>query len=219
MLLAALALFGAGITASLSPCTVPLLPGYVAVVADGARSLAWFAAGVVGTEEREGAGAAALGVTISGSSTTLQRVAGAVLLVAGVAMVALHTKLGAQWLGREVSPFAGLAARLPSSPRWRGLALGVGCAAAWTPCAGPLLGAALGAALASGTAWRAGVLLAAYAAGVLAPFATIAWAGTRIVPSGWRRVGRWSGWLAPVICVVAGAALASGRFASLVSGR
>jgi cytochrome c-type biogenesis protein len=96
--------------------------------------------------------------------------------------------------------------------------LGAAFGAAWTPCAGPLLGVAVVTAATSTGAMPGALLLAAYALGVAAPFAAVsllaAWTGTapatwtrRLAPAG-RAVQRLSGMLLLLI----GAALATGVY-------
>jgi cytochrome c-type biogenesis protein len=208
---ATVALYGAGVAASISPCNVPLLPGYVVLAADAStvaggrrwQRIAAFAGGVVATFVGLGLAAQAVGGWLSVGTVTLQRAAGAALVGFGVLL----------WLGH--SGRLRRTTRLPIGERpgsWRALALGVGCAAAWTPCVGPLLGAAL---TGSGSALRAVVLLVAFASGTLTPFAVIAAAPGRLALA--RRAGRVASLAAATTMVVLGVALASGVYERLVA--
>jgi cytochrome c-type biogenesis protein len=221
LVIGALALFGAGLAASTSPCVAPLVPGYLAVLgvepaADGPSrrrvGLTWFVVGAVTTFAFVGAIAAEIGLRGSVATESLQRGAGGLLLVLAVGMV-----LGQRGRGGRVLAERRLVRRIPASPRLGGLALGVGCAAAWTPCAGPLLGAALTAAAASGSTWRAALLLVAYAAGVVAPFVVLAAIGSAVVAPWARAIGRWYARIAPAIMALVGVALVSRQYERLVS--
>ncbi len=213
-LVAIVALFGAGITATLSPCVLPLVPGIVGVLTGAAgvgqrvRAMAAFAAGAIAVF-------AVLGVVVggvgAGLGSDLQRVAGAVLVALAVVWFAAQR-------GMTV-PSARLVRVLPEAPFARAFVLGIGCGAAWTPCAGPLLGAALtaaGAASGSGGVARSTVLLVAYAAGVLVPFVALAALGLRRVPDAFRTAGRLLAPLSAVVMLVLGVALAAGWYETLV---
>jgi cytochrome c-type biogenesis protein len=221
----AVALFGAGLAAATSPCVAPLVPGYLAALGaphagdtgatdpspHGGRALRWFVAGALGTFAFVGAVAGTLGLGLGASSTQLQRASGALLLAMALLLVLGRTGLGSRlFASRRVGRV------MPTSPRLRGLALGIGCGAAWTPCSGPLLGAALTAAAASGSAARATVLLVAYAAGVVAPLVAVAAVGAHALGPRARTIGRWWGHLTVPVMLVLGLALASGRYAQLV---
>ncbi len=216
-LVAIVALFGAGITATLSPCVLPLVPGIVGVLTGAAdtghrvRAMTAFAAGAVMVFAVLGVAVGGLGVVGSRLGSDLQRAAGVVLVVLAVVWFAAQR-------GMSV-PSARLFRKLPDAPLARAFVLGVGCGAAWTPCAGPLLGAALtaaGAASGSGGVARSTVLLVAYAAGVLAPFTALAALGLRRVPDALRSAGRVLAPVSAVVMLVLGVALAAGWYESLV---
>jgi cytochrome c-type biogenesis protein len=96
-----------------------------------------------------------------------------------------------------------------------GIAFGVG----WTPCASAYLGAALALAASSGTAFKGGVLLFAFALGIGLPFVLVAlvWASLPRIP---QAISRWSGTLAlvgGVLTVGLGLALATGAYVHVTS--
>ncbi|MCX6523009.1 MAG: hypothetical protein NTZ21_20325 [Actinobacteria bacterium] len=217
-LVAIVALFGAGITATLSPCVLPLVPGIVGVLTGAAdvghrvRAMAAFAAGAITVFAVLGVAVGGIGALGVRSGSDLQRVAGVVLV--GLAVMWFAAQRG------MTVPSARLVRVLPDSPLARALALGVGCGAAWTPCAGPLLGAALtaaGAASGTGGVARATVLLVAYAAGVLVPFIALAALGLRRVPDAFRTAGRVLAPMSAVVMLLLGVALATGWYGALVS--
>lgn len=172
--LASVAMYGAGVTSTLSPCVLPLVPGYLSVLVDVSadtsrvriRSVALFAVGVIGTFVVLGGLIASAGITLSGTVGWLQRLAGLGLIAFGVVMIVGR-------LGRVAGDLR-VVRVLPQERNLRALLLGVGCGAAWSPCVGPLLGAALTAAAGSGSVLRGSWLLFSFACGVLTPFGGIA---------------------------------------------
>ena len=215
LLVAAVALFGAGVAGSLSPCVLPLVPGYLGVLADGASAqssqvgrVAVFCTACVVTFVVLGSGVAALGASLSLTSAVAQRAAGAALVILG-----LLSALAAA--GRRVPGWRPITV-LPQRPGWRAIALGIGCGAAWSPCVGPLLGAALTAAGGSGSTVRGAVLLAAFGGGVVSPFIGLALLPVPTVPSPVRRLGRALARVTPVLLIVLGAVLLAGVYDSFV---
>lgn len=172
--LASVALYGAGVTSTISPCVLPLVPGYLGVLVDGSGDgrrgrplrVALFAAGAIGTFVVLGGLVAAVGLSLGGTVDWLQRAAGLGLIAFVVLMI----------LGRlgHASRELRLVRVLPPQPHLRALLLGVGCGAAWSPCVGPLLGAALTAAAGAGSTWRGSWLLFTFGCGVLTPFCVLA---------------------------------------------
>jgi cytochrome c-type biogenesis protein len=164
--------FGAGLISFLSPCVLPLVPGYISAVAGVAPteirarrvigpslafvasfSVIFIALGLLGQQALRGAltGPAAL------------KVSGAVIIAMGVVFVLAPfvPQLSREWhVGRLMSR----AGR--SGPVLTGAAF----ALAWTPCTGPTLGAIITAAGLSGSAARGAFLLAVYCAGLAVPF-------------------------------------------------
>ncbi len=210
-LVVAVALFGAGVASSLSPCVLPLVPGYLGVLADGASGsrravrVATFAASAVATFAMLGSlvgSAGPLGV----SSSRLQHIAGAILLV--LAAASESSRRG--WLHLEWRPVRWL----PRSPIPRAVAIGIGCGAAWSPCVGPLLGAALTAAGGAGSAWRGTLLVACFGFGVVSPLLLASALPT--IPRGWRRIGRAAQLVAPVMLAAVGLSLLFGWYAWLI---
>jgi cytochrome c-type biogenesis protein len=172
--LASIALYGAGVISTISPCVLPLVPGYLAVLADAPyasgrarpQRVAIFAVGAIGTFVALGGLVAAAGLALSTTVDFVQRLTGLGLITFGIMML-----LGR--LGRLNSGWR-VATVLPAQPHLRALLLGVGCGTAWSPCVGPLLGAALTAAGGSGSVWRGSWLLFTFGVGVFTPFCAIA---------------------------------------------
>jgi cytochrome c-type biogenesis protein len=205
------ALFGAGVSGSLSPCVLPLVPGFLGVLVDGstgltrARRVAAFTCAAAATFAALGAAVAVAGAGATALLTS--RVAGGVLLA--LALVALAADRGVlrlpQWQ-----------ARVPVTLWLRPVALGVGCGAAWTPCVGPLLGAALTAAAGAGSAWRGGLLLFAFGLGVASPLLALSLLPLPHLPRRVRRLSPLVHVAVPLGLAVLGLLLLSGRYSTLV---
>jgi cytochrome c-type biogenesis protein len=167
--------FGAGFVSFLAPCVLPLVPGYLSAVSSveaerlGERGAARrvvvaslpFAAGLVAVFVLLGAGAAAIGLSITRNQFLLEQVAGFVLIVFGLVFMGLLP-----WPERLVG--AGLLQG--ARRRGSGFLLGGAFAACAAPCIGPVLGSILVLAGDSDTVLEGSLLLAVYALGLAVPF-------------------------------------------------
>lgn len=171
-----------GTLALLSPCGALLLPGYLAATAGRRGGLllhgAVFFLGLVLTLVPLGLGVGALGTLLLGHRELLIGATSLLLVGLGIAQL-----LG--WSPDPARVMPGLARARQASVRGGGLprtfllgAVG-GVAGA---CAGPILGAVLTLALGQGSALRAGVLLAAYGAGMVIPLLLLTLAWDRLGP-------------------------------------
>jgi cytochrome c-type biogenesis protein len=165
--------FAAGFVSVVTPCVLPLVPGYLSAVSSvgpdelarsgSARRVAAaslpFILGFTVVFVALGAGAAAVGSAVSPSAQT--DIAGFVLVVLGLAFVGLLPVPE-----RVVAPGLLAGARKRGSRALLGGAFAV-CAA---PCIGTVLAAVLVLASNTGTALRGAALLAAYALGLGAAF-------------------------------------------------
>jgi cytochrome c-type biogenesis protein len=185
-----LAAFAAGLLSFLSPCVLPVVPGYLAVLAgfeavDGSRSrdrlprnALLFCAGFGAVFVGLGLTATLLGGLLVRHHAVLTRLSGgAVLLMA----LYLAGSLAGRWPGlygdhrfhRRAPAMGGIAS----------LAAGMAFAFGWTPCLGPVLGSILAVAATEGRAGTGGTLLGAYAAGLAVPFLAAALAYGRVAPA------------------------------------
>ena len=186
-----LAAFGAGLLSFISPCVLPLIPGYlsyisglsldemrgtavvagggtVAVAPVGARrqivvaSLA-FVMGFTLVFVALGAAASAIGQFFLQQQALFGRIAGAVIIVFG-----LHTMgvLRIEWLYKEKRVHT---SRRPTGVLGAGL-VGVAFAFGWTPCLGPILTGILAVAGSQETVGQGVQLLAVYSLGLGVPF-------------------------------------------------
>jgi cytochrome c-type biogenesis protein len=165
--------FLAGLLSIVTPCVLPLVPGYLsavsAVEADrlgepgvgrrAARASVPFILGFTAVFVALGAGAAALGATVDANRRA--ELAGLVLVVVGLAFLGLLP-----WPERIVAPGLLSGARKRGSNALLGAAFAV-CAA---PCIGTVLASVLVLAGNAETALRGSLLLAAYSAGLGAAF-------------------------------------------------
>jgi cytochrome c-type biogenesis protein len=169
--------FAAGILSFLSPCVLPLVPGYISLMSgvsidnlkEGVssrraviiNSLA-FNAGLSVIFLVLGTTAGLVGAAIT-SNPWVRIIGGLVIIAFGLQLIGL-LKIGALYKDT----------RFFSSDKPRGVlgsaALGMAFAAGWTPCIGPILGGIIGLAATSG-GWRSGLILSAfYSAGLAVPF-------------------------------------------------
>ncbi len=176
--------FAAGLLTFLSPCVLPLVPLYLALLAGasvreiraGARqgrlvlTAASFALGLATVFVALGLAAPAASRAISAHRPALLAAGGAAVALLGLRQMGL---LRLPFLDRERRP---LLARLRGGGSLAGaFAFGAAFALGWTPCVGPALGAVLGyAASASSSPARGALLLGTYAAGLGAPLVAIA---------------------------------------------
>ncbi|MFN8162066.1 MAG: cytochrome c biogenesis protein CcdA [Solirubrobacterales bacterium] len=181
-----LAALGAGIVSFLSPCVLPLVPGYLSAVtgvstaeldsADWRRVLApslLFVSSFSAIFIAFGLTATALGSTLQDNRLLLEKVSGALIIAMGVFFVAAAFVPA---LNREWHVDALMARAGKGGP----IVAGAAFAIAWSPCIGPTLGAILSAAALSGSAARGAFLLAVYSAGLAIPFILTALAFSRM---------------------------------------
>ncbi len=168
--------FAAGLVSFVSPCCLPLVPGYLATVTGTApqqldsrpgalivgRSLVFigtFSLLFIGL----GLSATALGALLFDSQRTLNVVAGVLVIAMGVLFIGavFVTRLNRDWRPGGLIERAGAGGPVVA---------GAAFAIAWTPCVGPTLGAILGLASTQQGTGRGALLLAVYSAGLGLPF-------------------------------------------------
>ena len=170
------AALAAGIVSFLSPCVLPLVPGYLSAVsgvsANELETAGWrrvlgpsllFVASFSAIFILLGLTATGIGSVLKDHQELLAKISGALIIAMGVLFVAslFVTKLNREWH---------VDALLERAGRGGPIVAGAAFAIAWTPCIGPTLGAILGAASLSGSAARGAFLLAVYSAGLAIPF-------------------------------------------------
>ncbi len=177
----------AGLVSFLSPCVLPLVPGYLSTVI-----------GVTPADLKEGVGvrrvlvpsllfiasfsaifillglsATAAGSTLNSHKHTLEQVGGILIIVMGLVFLATPfvRLLNREWHSEALLRLAG---------RGGPLVAGAAFAIAWTPCTSITLGAILTQAAVSNSAAHGALLLAFYSAGLAIPFLLIALAFERM---------------------------------------
>ncbi len=183
-----IAAFAVGFISFLSPCVLPLVPGYLSAVSG--LSLAEMKSGERGTLKillpaivfclsftvvfvALGMTATGLGSTLQDHRRTLEKIAGAVIIALGVFFVLTPfvPRLNKEWRPDALISRAGSGGPLIA---------GAAFAIAWTPCIGPTLGSILSAAAVQDTVGEGAILLAFYSLGLAVPFLLTALAFTRM---------------------------------------
>jgi cytochrome c-type biogenesis protein len=192
-----LALYTAGLASFLSPCVLPLLPSYLALLAGAEASRGgrpWraglgFALGLSIVFVALGLGASTVARSLSAHRQTLMVVAGALMVLFGAKLLGV---LRIPALDSDARP---LLLRVPSPGGFRGgLLFGAAFSLGWTPCVGPLLGATLSyAASRSASPAQAGAQLAIYAFGLSTPLMAATFAAERVLPL----AKKLRGWMLP----------------------
>ena len=161
----------AGVITFISPCVLPLVPGYLGYVSGSAApkskvlaGSALFVLGFTAVFVSLGVLAGTAGLLFLARNPWIQALLGALVVLLGLAMVGQFNFLQ-KTLKLQVSPRVGLA----GAPL-----LGVVFALGWSPCIGPTLSAVLVLASDSGDPVRGGILATFYSLGIGIPFLLIA---------------------------------------------
>lgn len=212
LVLAAVVALAAGVVAFLSPCVLPLVPGYLSYVT-----------GLAGTSPRRGRMALGAALFVLGFTVVFVSFGalfgglGSALLTwqrqIQIAMGVIVVVMGISFLGfvpamqRERR-----LRRLPAEGLWGAPLLGAVFGIGWTPCVGPTLGAVLTLATNEASATRGAVLSAAYCLGLGIPFVLVALALGKSARSiaFLRRHGRTIQRIGGVLLIAVGVLLATG---------
>ncbi len=174
-----LAAFAAGIVSFLSPCVLPLLPGYLSFITGftpaqlsdqevSTKAVLWpsllFVSGFSFVFVGLGASASVLGGFLVDYRDLLVRSSGLLVFVLGFFMLGI---IKVPWLYGEARFEMGKARKFG---RFAALAMGAAFAFGWTPCVGPILGSILALAGSSGSVGYGALLLLVYSLGLGVPF-------------------------------------------------
>lgn len=223
------AAFVAGVASFLSPCVLPLVPGYVSFVSglsleelsQGADRKAvmrkaglgsvFFVLGFGLVFTALGASASAVGRALAAHMAALSKIAGALIVLFG-----LHTSglLPIKWLYYEKRFSTGAL-----SPSYGGAFLmGLAFACGWTPCIGPILAAILALAATQETVGRGMLLLSVYSLGLGLPFIATGFAVNAFLQffSRYKKYIRWGEICAGILLILVGALVFSNRLTILI---
>ena len=179
--LAYFAAFGGGVVSFLSPCVLPLVPGYLSIVTgldlaeledDGtvhARRIvgttALFVAGFGGVFVALGLTASSVGQLFHDHQSILTRLTGTAMFAFALFLLG-SLFLQAPWLYQEKRFHPHLGRFGEAAPFVAGAAFAFG----WSPCIGPVLGSIYGIAANQHRVWAGATLLAVYSLGLGLPF-------------------------------------------------
>jgi cytochrome c-type biogenesis protein len=177
----------AGLVSFLSPCVLPLVPGYLSTVIgvspadlrDGVQARRVLVPSLLFIASFStifillGLSATVIGSALNADKPTLERAGGVLIVLLGVAFLATPfvRLLNREWHSESLMRLAG---------RGGPLLAGAAFAIAWTPCTSITLGAILTQAAVSSSAAHGALLLAFYSAGLAIPFLAIALAFERM---------------------------------------
>jgi cytochrome c-type biogenesis protein len=208
----------AGLASFLSPCVLPLVPGYLSymtglagadldagqrrgrVLAGTLLFIAGFAAVFVAVNIL----VASAALTLVANRRVLEIVGGALLIVLGLAFMGLVPGLQREWRVH----------RLPSAGLIGAPVFGAVFALSWIPCVGPTLGAVITLGTTTGSLGRAVTLAIAYCLGLGIPFLVFGLGFRRIlgVVKAIRRNSRWVTRIGGGMLVVVGILLVTGAW-------
>ena len=166
--------FGAGLISFLSPCVLPLKPGYISYISGQSLQeilnkkkinffpLILFCLGFSTVFVLLGASASFLGQTLLQNSEVLRISAGIIIIIFSLQLIGI---INIPYLNLE-KRFDAKESRNILFPYVIGVAFGFG----WTPCIGPILGSILALASIEETLTRAVILLILYSLGLAIPF-------------------------------------------------
>nr|WP_229836274.1 cytochrome c biogenesis protein CcdA [Dactylosporangium sucinum] len=206
----------AGLASFLSPCILPLVPGYLSYVTG-------LAGADLDSGQRRGRVVAGVGLFIAGFTIVfvglivlatqaamsllvhrrlVEVIAGVVVIVLGLAFIGLVPGLERQW---RIS-------RLPAAGLVGAPIFGMVFALSWAPCTGPTLGAVILLGSTSGSQARAVTLALAYSLGIGLPFIALGLGFQRLigVVKFIRRNSRWVTRIGGALLVLVGLALVTG---------
>ena len=214
--------FAAGLISFLSPCVLPLVPGYLSFIAgksltEGLDKPDWratansfylsllFVSGFSIVFILLGAGASSLGRLLLLYRYEASIVGGVMIMVFGIFMTGL---VRFDWLQREVRYHGAIRGGRPVSA----FALGLAFAFGWTPCIGPILGAILTISAMSAADFNGVALLGIYSMGLAVPFLLAAvFTGSFLSrANALRRIGRPLQIGAGIVMIMMGIAMVTG---------
>ncbi|MDA7565236.1 cytochrome c biogenesis protein CcdA [Candidatus Pelagibacter sp.] len=166
--------FGAGLISFLSPCVLPLIPGYISFISGTSLNellekkkinlipLILFTLGFSFVFIMFGAAASYLGQVLLQNSQTLRIIAGLVIIIFSLQLLGL---INIGFLSFEKKIYT-----KKNNNIWFSFIVGMAFGFGWTPCIGPILGSILALASTEETIFKAVILLSFYSLGLAIPF-------------------------------------------------
>jgi cytochrome c-type biogenesis protein len=166
--------FGAGLISFLSPCVLPLIPGYISFISGASLNellekkkinlipLILFTLGFSFVFIMFGAAASYLGQVLLQNSQTLRIIAGLVIIIFSLQLIGF---INISFLNFEKKVYT-----KRNDNIWFSFIVGMAFGFGWTPCIGPILGSILALASTEETIFKAIILLSFYSLGLAIPF-------------------------------------------------
>ena len=166
--------FGAGLISFLSPCVLPLIPGYISFISGASLNellenkkinlfpLILFTLGFSFVFIMFGAAASYLGQILLQNSQTLRVIAGLVIIIFSLQLIGI---INISFLNFEKKIYT-----KKNNNVWFSFVVGMAFGFGWTPCIGPILGSILALASTEETIFKAIILLSFYSLGLAIPF-------------------------------------------------
>ena len=166
--------FGAGLISFLSPCVLPLIPGYISFISGSSLdellankkinllALILFTLGFSFVFIIFGAAASYLGQVLLQNSETLRIIAGLIIIIFSLQLIGI---ININFLNFEKKIYT-----KKNNNIWFSFIIGMAFGFGWTPCIGPILGSILALASTEETVFKAIILLSFYSLGLAIPF-------------------------------------------------
>ena len=166
--------FGAGLISFLSPCVLPLIPGYISFISGASLNellakkkinlipLILFTLGFSFVFIMFGAAASYLGQVLLQNSEILRTIAGLIIIIFSFQLIGL---INISFLNFEKKVYT-----KRNNNIWFSFIVGMAFGFGWTPCIGPILGSILALASTEETIFKAIILLSFYSLGLAIPF-------------------------------------------------
>ncbi|MDB9937543.1 cytochrome c biogenesis protein CcdA [Candidatus Pelagibacter sp.] len=166
--------FGAGLISFLSPCVLPLIPGYISFISGASLDellankkinlmpLILFTLGFSFVFIIFGAAASYLGQVLLQNSEMLRIIAGLIIIIFSLQLIGI---ININFLNFEKKIYT-----KKNNNIWFSFVIGMAFGFGWTPCIGPILGSILALASTEETVFKAIILLSFYSLGLAIPF-------------------------------------------------
>ena len=166
--------FGSGLISFLSPCVLPLIPGYISYISGSSLDelltnkkinlvpLILFTLGFSFVFIMFGAAASYLGQVLLQNSETLRILAGLIIIIFSLQLIGV---ININFLNFEKKIYT-----KKNNNIWFSFIIGMAFGFGWTPCIGPILGSILALASTEETIFKAIILLSFYSLGLAIPF-------------------------------------------------